>query len=140
METISDLLYRITPYFPLLGWISLLTFLLSLALVPVLLARIPADYFIAEEIAPGGTKMTNIHYSLVWLLRNIAGLLLIITGVAMLVLPGQGLLTVFLGLFVADFPGKRKLEKQIVIVPAVYKSINWVREKKGVDHLIRPQP
>lgn len=140
MEKISNLLEKVAPFLPWLGWISLVTFLLSLALVPALLVRIPADYFSREEIAPGGTKMTNIHYSLVWLLRNLAGLLLIIAGVAMLVLPGQGLLTVFLGLFVADFPGKRKLEKQIFIVPAVYKSINWIREKKGAVHLTRPEP
>ena len=139
MDIAADLIRYVKPYLPLLGWLSLLTFLLSLVLVPVILVKIPADYFSAEQISASSTKMTSIHYSLVWLLRNTAGLLLIIAGIVMLVLPGQGLLTIFLGLFVADFPGKRRLEKSLIRVPAVYKSINWIREKKGVDHLIRPR-
>lgn len=139
MDSISDLPGKLTPFLPLLGWASLMTFLLSLALVPVLLAGIPADYFSREEITSTGNKISNIHYSLIWLLKNLAGLLLIIAGIAMLVLPGQGLLTIFLALFVADFPGKRKLEQQLISIPAVFNAINRIREKKGVDQLLRPQ-
>ena len=41
------------------------------------------------------------------------GYLLIIGGILMLVLPGQGLLTILLGLIFSDYPGKYKLEKKV---------------------------
>lgn len=140
MENLMHLLSELSHYLPLLGWISLLMFLASIALIPLVLTKIPADYFVQQELTSSGTKIASIHYSLVWVLRNIAGLLLIIAGIVMLVLPGQGLLTILMGLLVADFPGKHRLERKIVTVPAVYRSINWVREKKGVEQLAQPQP
>lgn len=136
MTAISEFITFISPYLPVLAWVSALTFLLSLFVVPILLAKIPADYFLAPDIP--GTKTASIHYSLIWLVRNIVGLTFIFAGIAMLVLPGQGLLTIFLGLFIADFPGKRTLEKRLVSVPTIYKTINWIRKKKGVDQLLRP--
>ncbi len=138
MDILTNLLETLSPWLPVLGWISLTMFVLSLALVPILLVKIPTNYFIREEISSSGNKMSSFHYSLVWLLRNLAGLALIIAGLAMIILPGQGLLTILLGLFVADFPGKHSLERKIVKLPAVYQSINWIREKRGVEHLARP--
>lgn len=139
MNILENLLRILSPWLPVLGWISLIMFVLSLALVPVLLVKIPTNYFVREERSSASTKMTSIHYSLVWLFRNLAGLALVIAGLAMIVLPGQGLLTILLGLFVADFPGKHNLERKIVNLPAVYQSINWIREKRGVEHLARPR-
>jgi len=48
---------------------------------------------------------------------------------AMLVLPGQGLLTMFISLMLLDFPGKRRLEQSIVRRPIILRSINWLRER-----------
>ncbi len=126
-------------YLVWIGWLSAGLFLLSLALVPVLLARIPVDYFIQpERPRASGTKIARIHYSLTWGLRNTLALLLVLAGLLMLVLPGQGLLTIFLGLFTADFPGKKKLEKKLVSIPSIHTSINWIRQKKGVQPLLLP--
>lgn len=139
MEVLSRLSDLFAPYLIWLGWISLAMFLLSLALVPLLLTRIPADYFVSHgNPDQSSTKIAGIHYSLVWVGRNMLGAVLIVAGILMLILPGQGLLTIFLGLFVADFPGKKKLEKQLVSVPAIHQSINWIREKRGVEHLALP--
>lgn len=139
MEVLSRLSELFTPYLIWLGWISLAMFLLSLALVPLLLTRIPADYFVSHgNPDQSSTKIAGIHYPLVWVGRNMLGAVLIAAGILMLILPGQGLLTIFLGLFVADFPGKKKFEKQLVSVPAVRQTINWIREKRGVEHLALP--
>ena len=50
----------------------------------------------------------------------------------MLALPGQGLLTIFMGLMLMNFPGKRSLELRIIRIPSILKSVNWMRAK--ADH------
>jgi hypothetical protein len=49
----------------------------------------------------------------------------------MLVLPGQGILTMLIGISLVDFPGKRQLERKLIGQPAVLNTINRVREKFG---------
>lgn len=137
MQTINDLYSAYGMYLPWLGSVSAVTFLISLALVPTLLAKIPQNYF-AKSTNPS-PKISGVHYPLVWLLRNLAGLLLILAGVAMLVLPGQGLLTIFLGIFVAEFPGKHVLERKLVSNKKVFQAINWIRARKGVAALAYPE-
>ena len=136
METISTLFAPYVQYLPLLGWLSAVTFLLSLAIVPALLARIPVNYF--SQAAVPRPKTSGFHYALVWVFRNLVALVLLLAGVAMLLLPGQGLLTIVLGIFIADFPGKRGVERRLVANRKVFDAINWVREKKGVEKLAYP--
>lgn len=137
MELISTFVSPYTQYLPWLGSASALTFLLSLAIVPTLLARIPVNHFTEN---PNPTpKLSAIHYPLVWIFRNLAGLVLILAGIAMLLLPGQGLLTIVLGIFVADFPGKLSLERKLVANQRVFRAINWIRAKKGVEALAYPE-
>ena len=45
----------------------------------------------------------------------------------MLVLPGQGLLTIGIGLIVLDFPGKYRLKRRIFRAPRVRQWINRFR-------------
>ena len=61
--------------------------------------------------------------------KNLLGGLLVLSGIAMLVLPGQGLLTIAMGLLLMDFPGKHRLERRIVRTRPVLRSINWLRRK-----------
>ena len=61
--------------------------------------------------------------------KNIVGLTLVIGGLLMLVLPGQGLLTVVTGLLLVNYPGKYKLEQKLVSIPSIYKALNWIRFK-----------
>ena len=51
----------------------------------------------------------------------------------MLVLPGQGLLTILLGLIFSDYPGKYKLEKKLITIKPIYRYINWVRKKSDIE-------
>jgi len=136
LDTISAFFAPYIQYLPLLGWVSVFTFLLSLAIVPALLARIPVNYFKLD--APSRPKISGFHYALLWVLRNLAALILILAGIAMLLLPGQGLLTIVLGIFVADFPGKRNLERRLIANRKVFAAINWIRDKKGVERLAYP--
>ena len=49
----------------------------------------------------------------------------------MLVTPGQGVLTIVVGMLLFDFPGKFRLERWLVTRPTVWRSINWLRERAG---------
>ncbi len=54
----------------------------------------------------------------------------------MLVLPGQGLLTILVGLMLSDYPGKFKLEKRIIKTKLILKTINWYRAKSNIRPII----
>ena len=61
--------------------------------------------------------------------KNVLGWLLIGAGLAMLALPGQGLLTMIVGLVLVDLPGKRRLERSILCREAVFKRVNALRRR-----------
>ena len=63
------------------------------------------------------------------LLKNILGIIFIIAGVVMLILPGQGILMIVAGLLFVDFPYKYKVESWIIKHPVVLRSINRLRVK-----------
>ncbi len=124
----------------ILWWLaaaSVVTFLGTLVLVPVVIVRIPSDYF-----APGkrrGTRWTERHpvVRATWLIaKNVLGCFFIVVGVAMLVLPGQGLLTILIGMVLIDFPGKYRLERWIVGRGPVLRSVNWLRRRAGKGPLV----
>jgi hypothetical protein len=52
----------------------------------------------------------------------VLGLIMAVPGV-----PGQGLLTVLIGLTLLSFPGKRRLERRFVRMPALLRGINRLR-------------
>lgn len=121
----------------LLGIGSLVMLIASLALLPWLAARIPADYFAHDQREPTRWKRLHPVFRLVVLmLKNAFGLLLLLAGMAMLVLPGQGLLSILLGLMLMDYPGKFQLERWIVSRPGLLRLINWLRRKRHRPPLI----
>ena len=60
---------------------------------------------------------------------SLLGVCLIAGGLLMIVLPGQGLITIITGLLLIDYPGKFQLEQKIVSMPSVLKALNWIRIK-----------
>jgi len=120
------LVHRHLPPAVLLGLavFSLFAFLATLVLVPIAVARMPADYFTRGE----RTKHKN---PLVRVLKNALGALVIALGLAMLVLPGQGVITLLFGLGLVDFPGRRRLELRVLGSPSVLKTVNALRQRVG---------
>ena len=108
-----------------LGAISAITFVLSLLLLPWFVARIPSDYF----TRPRDTHRWQVLLQPRAIVRNLLGLPVLLAGIAMLVLPGQGLLTIMIGLGIMNFPGKFELEKWIVTRKGVLQALNWIRRK-----------
>jgi len=123
-----------------LGLFSVITFVCTLILTPIIVTRIPADYFDHRRRYPPRRKEQNQAIRLILLFgKNLLALILIAGGIAMLFLPGQGLLTILIGVMLLDFPGKYVIERRIVQQPKVMQTINWLRAKGDRPPLrIRP--
>lgn len=108
-------------------------FVASLIGVPYFLARLPADYFSRRERAELGLQAPSRSLGALTLriLRNLLGWMLVLLGLAMLVLPGQALLTLLVAALLIDFPGKRRFERWVIGRPVVMKSINQLRKRSG---------
>jgi uncharacterized protein YjeT (DUF2065 family) len=125
---------------PLLGWLGLLsmtTFLLSILLIPWIVGRLSPDCFLRLS-EQGKDLHKDSSITLLLLLRNLLGLLLVVAGILMLFLPGQGLLTILIGLFLLSFPGKKKIICQLIALPKVRKSMDWLRKISGKAAFIWP--
>ena len=112
------------------GSISLFIFLFSLLTIRWLVALIPEDYFINKRVS----KIRSIN-PLLWyvflIIKNIIGYSLILGGIMMLVLPGQGIFTIIIGLMLSNYPGKYSIERRFIAIPSILKSINWLRRKSN---------
>jgi len=124
----------------LVWWLSIasaVTFLATLILGPLLIARVPHDYFShRRRRAAVLTWRHPVIRLLVFLVRNVLGLVLLVAGVLMLVLPGQGLLTIVAAIVVAEFPGKYRLERWIVSHRSIRNAIDWLRRRAGRRPLV----
>ncbi len=126
----------------LLWWgsgLSLLCLVATAIGVPWVVTRLPRDYF-------------NQHTRSVWrnyadaprsvlvlsVLKNIVGALLVVLGLIMLVTPGQGLLTLLVGMLLMNFPGKYRFERWLVQRRGVLAALNWLRRRGGHPPLDRP--
>lgn len=117
--------------------VSIVTFIASLLTLPWLVSRIPEDYFLREKRRPGPWKQTHPAIRLGVLIgKNALGITLLVGGLLMLFLPGQGLLTMAMGMLLVDYPGKFRLERRVVQVPQVFDSLNWLRAKRGAAPLL----
>ncbi|MBA0914496.1 MAG: hypothetical protein SCG73_06305 [Nitrospiraceae bacterium] len=109
--------------------VSVFGFIGSLIAIPLILVRLPADYF--DTRTP--RHWMKDHHPLLRLIglivKNIVGAVLFLGGLAMLFLPGQGLLTMLIGISLMDFPRKRELEAKMVGQPTLFGVINTMRQK-----------
>lgn len=131
--SINSLIEIFNVYKDLIFWfgsISLFVFIFSLISIKWLVGLIPEDYFINKK----DSKIKNnnlIAWYLILILKNLVGYSLILGGIIMLVLPGQGLFTIIIGLILSNYPGKYSIEKKFIAIPTILKSINWLRKKSN---------
>ena len=121
-----------------LGVSSVFIFILSIAGISWFVAQIPDDYFLStkRQRTKWGQEKPILRL-LFLLLKNIVGIFLIFAGLLMIVLPGQGFLTIVTGLLLINYPGKFKLEQKIVAMPSIFKALNWIRKKANKNPLQR---
>lgn len=140
-----------TPSMTILDWIrnheglvyavgvsSAVLFVVTLLGVPFVVARLPRDFFLGER-----QTALALHHPLLrtaWrVARNVLGVFLLVFGIAMLVLPGQGILTLLAALVLLEFPGKQRAELWILRLPSVRLGLNWLRERAGKKPLRLPR-
>ena len=126
----------------LLSWLavfSVVAFIGTLAVIPALVVRIPQDYFLHDRRPPSARSNRGILQHLVLTgLKNVIGILFVLAGVAMLVLPGQGLLTILIGLMLMNFPGKYTLQRTLISHKTVLSAVNRLRSRAGRPPIVIP--
>jgi hypothetical protein len=110
----------------------------SFVCIGVVMVKIPENYFSShyqQDFMPGSS----------WIVRwgavigkNILGVLLVVLGLILSLpgVPGQGILTILLGLIMLDIPGKRPLEARIIKRPAILAAINDLRARYNKPPLV----
>ena len=120
----------ITEHKGLIFAVSAVLFVASLLALPFLIARMPEDYFLRRrrDALPFSRQHPAVRILLL-ILKNLLGAGFLLAGVVMIFTPGQGVLSILLGISLLDIPGKRRLELAIVRRPHVLHAINWIRRK-----------
>jgi hypothetical protein len=114
-------------------------FVVSALAAPIVIARLPADYFVRKRRPPESEGRTLAH-RLRMVLQNALGALLLLAGIAMLVLPGQGILTILAALSLLTFPGKRELQRNLLRRGAVSRVVRAIRRRAGQPPLQLDEP
>jgi hypothetical protein len=110
----------------------------SFVSIAVVIVKIPANYFSShykQDFLP------NSSWAVRWgavILKNILGVMLVILGLLLSLpgVPGQGLLTILLGLIMIDIPGKRPLEARIIKRPVILAAANKFRARYEKEPLL----
>jgi len=134
-ELVVDMWSRYQREIWMLGVASAAMLVISAMVIPYLIVRLPADFYAENSHRRRLFQDRPIVRSLFLTVKNIIGAFLLVAGILMLLLPGQGILTILAALALLDFPGKRKLEMWILHRPTVMKSINWLRKRAGREPL-----
>ncbi len=138
MDWLNDLWASLTLGKVLLGvGLFLGSLLISFLAIGVVMVKIPANYFSShykQDFLP------NSSWAVRWgavIAKNILGVFLIALGIVLSLpgVPGQGVLTILLGLIMIDIPGKRPIEARIIKRPTVLAAINNLRERYGKPQL-----
>ena len=132
VDLLSDFLSGLTWQKILVGaLIFLASFFINLGIVSFILVKLPADHFSkSRKTKFWAGPRPAIHAAKV-IGKNIAGVLLVALGVVLSLpgVPGQGLLTVLLGIMLLDFPGRHRLEQKLLSKPSIVNTINRLRER-----------
>lgn len=129
-----------------IGWSGILIgvliflggFFLNLAIVTLILVKLPADHFSKNRKTKfwGGRRPWLRAAGIIG--KNIGGILLVALGVVLSLpgVPGQGLLTILLGIMIMDFPGKDRLEQKLLSRPSIVNAINRLRGRFNKPPLV----
>jgi|GEM_PF-5060174 len=110
---------------------SVLLFLFSSASIFLFFVYIPSDYL---RIRPKNKPLGFIKA-----IKNVFGYLLILVGIILLVLPGQGLITILMGLILIDHHHKDVWISKFWKSPIVFSKINAWRKLFSKPPLIPPE-
>lgn len=139
MQWLSELWASITLSQILVGvGLFLLSLGVSFAAIALVMVKIPENYFSSHykrDFMPGSTWL--VRWGAV-ILKNILGVFLVALGIVLSLpgVPGQGFLTIFLGIIMLDIPGKRPWEAKIIKRPSILSTINNLRARYNKPPLL----
>src|SRR5256885_749041 len=109
------------------------SFFPTLAIVSFILVKIPADHFSKSHKTKFWSGPNPTLHAAKFIGKNILGALLVALGIILSIpgVPGQGLLTILLGIMLLDFPGKHRLEQKLLSRPGIVNTINRLRKRFG---------
>jgi len=134
IDFVSDVIGSITWRSALIAaLIFLVSFIGNLAIVTFILVKLPTDYFKKNRKTKFWAGPRPAVHAAKVIGKNLLGVLLVAVGIVLSLpgVPGQGLLTVLLGVMLVDFPGKRTVEQKLLKRPAITNGITRLREKFG---------
>jgi archaellum biogenesis protein FlaJ (TadC family) len=142
MDYLNFMTEWLASYSPILigiGSLSILILIFSIIGLGWFISQIPEDYFIHENRqADNWDKYSSETKVVIVIIKNVIGIVMLISGLLLLILPGQGILTMIIGILLIDYPGKFKLEQKIIAIPSVFRSLNWFRAKSKKSYLQHP--
>jgi hypothetical protein len=137
MQWLSEFWHTLTlNYILFASGIFLGSLLLNILVIGLVFVNIPPHYFSShyeDDFLPNSSWLTR------WgavILKNLAGLFMIVVGIVQLVGPGQGILSILTGVILMDIPGKRPLEARIIQRPAILAVVNKLRAKYNKPPLV----
>jgi hypothetical protein len=115
-----------------------ITFSINLIIVSIILVKIPATYFQKNHSREFWKDRSPAIRLLGVVIKNGLGVLLVALGIVLSLpgVPGQGILTILLGIMLLDFPGRRKIETKLLSRPAILNTINKLRHRFGKPKLV----
>jgi hypothetical protein len=139
MTAVIDWVSLHRDWIEVLGVVSVVMFVGSLVVFPLVVIQLPRDYFVRSRREPARLRRRHpMLWAVLTVIKNAVGFVLILAGIAMLVLPGQGLLAILVGLALTNFPGKFVLERRLARMPRVANALNGIRRSAGRDELVIP--
>ena len=138
-ELLSEVILLLTWRNVLFGaLIFIASFLINLAIVSLILVKLPADHFSKDrktQFWAGNSPALNAAKVIG---KNLLGVFLVLLGIVLSLpgVPGQGLLTILLGIMLLDFPGRERLEQKLLSKPSIVNTINRLRGRFGKPPLV----
>ena len=114
----------------------ILSMIVSSVIMTIVIVKIPDNYFSTHYQADFNPDAPWLKRWGATIAKNIVGAMMVLAGLAMLIGPGQGLLTILIGLILMDIPGKRPFEARLIKKPAVLSAVNRLREQFGKPPLV----
>jgi hypothetical protein len=117
-------------------WLFTISLLVSLIAVPWVIVRLPADYF--QRGKPRRPPFADYSAPVRMVLivgKNLLGLALVGIGLVFLLMPGQGVIVILIGVLLLDFPRKKHLERWLISRGPILKLANWLRTKWNKEPL-----
>lgn len=139
MNWLADLWSKLTWGSIFLGaGLFIFSLAVSFAAIALVMVKVPPTYF---SVHHRREFLPNSSWFVRWgavVLKNVLGVFLVVLGILLSLpgVPGQGILTILLGLIMLDIPGKRPLEAKIIQRPAVLSAVNKLRARYSKPPLI----